>query len=211
MRTLPLDTTGMQFTRRWFINRNHGTFVQYIHPVWAGKPIVYLEIGCFEGQSLCWCLQHILTHLDARAVGVDPWLMTEKLDGGMMEDAMHRAHLNLNRWITGIRPNCQLHRANSAEFLRAVLRRREGYGGIKAGGVDLCMVDGNHNALAVQDDCRLVWRLLRPGGWMLMDDVCNDLPKKDHVRQGLDAFLAEAGDKVERVFKHRYMEGFVKK
>ena len=38
---------------------------------YKGQPITYLEIGTFEGNSLCWMCDHILTHPDARAVSVD--------------------------------------------------------------------------------------------------------------------------------------------
>lgn len=76
--------------------------------------------------------------------------------------------------------------------------------------VDLCLVDGNHNALAVQDDCRMVYQVLKPGGWLILDDVSNDFYKEDHVKQGLDAFLLEAGNKVECVFKGRYVEAYRK-
>ena len=47
---------------------------------------------------------------------------------------------------------------------------------------------------------------MKPGGWMLFDDVENDKPKAKHVKQGINMFLSIHGDKVKQVFKHRYME-----
>lgn len=214
-RKMDLDRTGLTFTRSWFLNRNLQTFREHVYPEWAGKPIVYLELGVFEGMSLCWMLQHVLTHPDARAVGIDPWLETTKLDGNVMEQVKDRAFHNTDRWFlqdyqerisSGRQPKCSLYRANSAEALRKMCGRG-GFAGITKGSVDVCMVDGNHNALAVLDDLRLVHKLVRPGGWIMLDDVENDVPKQDHVKQGLAMWLAETeGRAAEMVVKHRYME-----
>ncbi len=209
-RQMDLDATDMQFTRNWFRMRNLATFREFVHPVWAGKPITYLELGVFEGMSMCWMMQHILTHPKARAVGIDPWLQTTKLSEGDMELVKQRALYNIARWSFaaegGSHGKCELHRANSAEILRRMVGRH-GFAGITKGSVDLCMVDGNHNALAVLDDLRLVHQLMKVGGWILLDDVENDRPKVDHVREGLDMWLVEVGgDDVSQVWKHKYME-----
>lgn len=194
-----------QFTRNWFCNRNLPAFRELILPEWAGKPAKYLEIGVFEGMSMTWMLQRVLTHPDARAVGVDPWLMTTKIGPKEMEDIMHRAIENTSPWLD----RRTLIRGNSAEVLRLMLRNRHGYMGIKAEGVDICMVDGDHNALGVIDDCRLVWKLLKPGGWMICDDVENDKQKVHHVDEGLRVFLSETPS-AELVAKKDYIEIYCK-
>jgi len=205
----PVEGHQFQFTKNWFLNRNKETFRQLVLPQWAGKPIKYLELGVFEGMSMTWMLQHVLTHPFARAVGVDPWLMTTKLSGADMEEVMRRAHQNIEPW-TGVFGNkCTLVRGNSAEVLRLMLKNHHGFLGIKRGNVDLCMVDGNHNELGVLDDCRLVWQLLKPGGQMLLDDVENDHEKEHHVKHGLAMFLAETPE-AESVWKHGYVECYRK-
>lgn len=200
MRQMDLQLGHYQFTRNWFRNRNLATFREKVHPEWAGKPIVYLELGVFEGQSLCWMLEHVLTHPDSRAVGVDPWLMTEKLNDDLMSDVMTLAYNN----VRAFNCRCQLYRANSAEILR--IMNKQGFAGITKNSLDICLIDGNHNALAVLDDCLLVLQLMKPGGWMMFDDVVNAHEKKDHVKQGLEMFLAQAGDRVKEVWKHGHME-----
>ena len=87
----------------------------------------------------------------------------------------------------------------SAEFL-----------GIAPGKVDLCMIDGDHNAATVYDDARLVFQLVRSGGWIMFDDVENGRAKTEHVKDGLTSFLQEYGDKVKLVVKDRYMEIYEK-
>lgn len=38
---------------------------------YKGQPITYLEIGVWEGRSMCWMFDNILTHPDSRAVAVE--------------------------------------------------------------------------------------------------------------------------------------------
>ncbi len=204
MRKYNLNDFDLSFTRNWFFNRNYATFVKFVKPRWEGEPITYLEIGVFEGQSLCWCLKHILTHPDSRAVGIDPHLMTRKLSSERMEAVMARASHNLKPW-----PKCELIRGNSSEVLRRMTHRR-GWGGIKRGFVDLCMVDGDHHSFAVLDDAKLCLRLLRPGGWMLFDDWKNGRKKEDHVKEGIEMFLDRKGSQVRVEWEHKYMICFSK-
>lgn len=220
-----MDIEGIkrfEFTRGWFRARNLAAFREHVHPAWAGKPVVYLELGVFEGMSMVWMLQRVLTHPDSRAVGIDPWLMTEKLDAACMEQVRRRAEQNLLNWTamttcsTGhnagnasAEGSCRLQQANSAEALRKMFRRG-GFLGLGIGrGLrrpDLSLIDGGHNALAVLDDARLVFRLLQPGGQMIFDDVENDIDKgPDHVKGGLAMFLADMPP-VKLVWKSRYCE-----
>jgi len=206
-RTYPIEPRvgqDFRFTRRWFLTRNYGTFVKFVVPKWAGIPTIYLELGVFEGMSMVWMLQHVLTHPDSRSVGIDPWLITTKMDQAQMSDVMSNAFHNTAPWSGGKEDKCSLIQANSAEVLRRMVHKR-GYAGIRRGSVDVCMVDGNHNSLAVWDDCRLVYKLLKVGGWMLLDDVENDIEKADHVKQGLQLFLNEVGGGVKEVWRHKYM------
>lgn len=202
-----------QWTRGWFRNRNLPTFRQHIYPVWRDKPgLVYLELGVFEGMSACWMLQRVLTHETSRVVCVDPWLMTTKLDTSVMEGVYHRALENLASWCHPLEANhdlwkCRVIRANSAEVLRRMCSH--GFAGITKDSVDLCMIDGNHNDLAVLDDLRHCVQLVKSGGWLLLDDVENDIEKKDHVRQGVDMWLKESPP-VELAWKDRYMECYTR-
>lgn len=203
-REMDLDLSGhsFEFQRNWFRNRNLATFREYIHPEWAGKPdLVYLEIGVFEGMSMLWMMQKILTDKGSRSVGIDPWLITTKLDSAYMEGVYRRAIHNLLPYIN----RCQLIRGNSAEVLRR-MNSRKGYAGIEKESVDICMIDGDHNRWAVVDDANEVLPLMKPGGWVLFDDVENDRPKKNHVKDGLHQFLEEKGSEVRLLWRHKYME-----
>lgn len=192
-----------QFTRHWFSSRNKRTFADYVLPEWKYKKAFYLELGVFEGMSLSWMVLNVLDHPDSRAVGVDPWLMTSKLSSEVMEKVRERAFHNLGPWIG---EKVGLVRGSSTEVLRYALRRKQGFMGIRRKGVDLCMIDGNHHAFAVLDDLRLVYKLVRRGGWIMLDDVENQQKKKHHVKEGLAIWLDTDNPRVDLVTKHRYME-----
>jgi len=49
----------------------------------AGQPITYVEIGCWEGMSASWVAENVLTHEDSRGYGIDPY---EELKRGMLDD-----------------------------------------------------------------------------------------------------------------------------
>lgn len=206
MRTCDLDYSqhDFQFQRRWFVNRNLETFREYVLPQWQGKPCVYLEIGTFEGMSVAWMLQHVLTHPESRAVCCDPWLITTKLDSEFMEGVYKRAQHNTAPW----RNRCQLIRGNSAEVLRRM--QSKGHAGIGKQSVDLCMIDGNHWAPYVADDLANCFELVKQGGWIIADDVENVHEKANHVKQGLAQWLADNPGKVRQVWKHRFCECYEK-
>ena len=210
------EKTQCTFKRNWFRNRNRETFTQYVKPNWAGKPnITYLEIGVFEGASIVWMLENVLTHPSSRAVGIDPWLITTKLDQEYMDGVRFRAWDNTMRWrnetVVGTEgpdqlSRCFLQRGNSCEILRR-MNSRGGYLGITKKSADICMIDGDHNAYAVLDDAMQVLSLMKTGGWVLFDDVENRVKKENHVKQGIELLQKEVGeDRLELVAKHRFME-----
>jgi predicted O-methyltransferase YrrM len=201
---MDVDRTDKQFTRNWFTQRNRPTFIEYVLPKWANQPITYLELGIFEGMSMVWMMQYVLTHPQSRAVGIDPWLQTMKQDNAYMEEVWGRAVHNLKSY-----PTCQLVRCTSAVALRKMLHRR-GWCGLSRASVDVCMIDGEHNALAVLDDAILAVQLLKPGGWLLFDDVENKGNFDDHVKHGIKMFL-ESNPGVHQLWKHGHMECYEKR
>lgn len=213
----PIEGHTFNFSKGWFVTRNKKTFEEYVLPQFAGFPITYLEIGVFEGMSMTWMLQNVLTHPDSRAVGVDPWLMMPKRDTANMEAVRERAYSNLAPWLkTG---KCQLFRATSSDFLDTCIYRNKRPGGIGVETVDLCMIDGNHWAPFVAYDAERAYKMLKspkdstPGGMLLFDDVENDRDKPEgmHVETGIQMFLEKMdyqGIVIE--WKHRYMEGWRK-
>jgi len=196
-----------EFTRNWFRRRNKATFEQFVLPVWKDRPITWLEIGVFEGQSTVWVLENILTHPKSKLVCIDPWLMMPpKWSEEKIEQVRLRALRNLKPWVD--RGKCTVLRALSCMVLDRMVSK--GFAGVRRGEVDVVYIDGNHEELAVLSDARYSFQLLRVGGWLIFDDVEMSRPREHHVKQGLHCFVEEVGQSVRRVFKHRHVEAWEK-
>ena len=197
-----VDGEPLEFTRRWFLQRNLPTFRDYVYPEFSSRPANIMEIGVFEGACLVWMLQYL--HPESRFWGIDPWLPTRKLDGDYMDDVRGRAGRNTDRW----RDRCVLYRSNSSE----ALARAHGNNcfGLKKDMLDIALIDGDHTDLAAWSDARMSLPLLRKGGWLLFDDIENRITKKRHVKQGVAMFLEENPGAVKLLWKDRFMECYEK-
>lgn len=195
-----------QYTRRWFRHRNQAAFIEHVQPRWEDKPIFYLEIGVWEGMSLAWMMQNVLTHPNSHAVGIDPWVEIGRWSEESLEQIRQRAVHNLSPW----RDRCVLVRSNSDRAMLHALHTRGGSHGMRRNSADVLMVDGDHRAEPVKNDCGLALQLVKPGGWLLFDDVDESPKKKGHVADGVKMFLAEHGDEVRLLWKSRYVECYEK-
>lgn len=194
-----------RFTRRWFRHRNQATWSTFFLKKFSNdRPMNMIQIGVFEGMDLVWCLQNILGHTNSRVLAIDPWIETTKLDADYMNDVHDRAVHNLMPW----RKKHVIMRGFSQNILPNISYQGIEIRGqqVKTGQFDLIVIDGDHNADAVYMDAILSLRLIKPGGWMVFDDVRNRIPKKDHVQAGLDRFLGDHQDRVRTVWKHRYCD-----
>ena len=125
-------------------------------PVWEkvlkpykGRPgLSYLEIGVYEGRSLIWMLENVLTEPSAKATAVD-------IFRGDYENTYY-ANLELAGFakkVTNIKNYSQLAMRN-LPF--------ESY--------DIIYIDGSHIKNDVLEDAVLSWRLVKPGGLLIFDD-----------------------------------------
>jgi SAM-dependent methyltransferase len=125
-------------------------------PVWEkaleefrGEPdIHYLEIGVFEGRSVIWALENILTHPTARLTGIDPFIGDFK-----------------NTYVQNIARTGMANKVTTIEgFSQEALR------GLPLASFDIVYIDGSHAADDVLEDAVLSWRLLKEGGILIFDD-----------------------------------------
>lgn len=151
-------------------------------------PLVYLEIGVFEGRSACWMLDHVMTHPDSRYIGIDPWADYEGREGAAIE-LLAIANLASHR------EKAELIRGDSRWVLRQTRWRPES--------IDVAYIDGDHRAEAVLTDSVLIWPLIRPGGVLIWDDYGNR-GKNRSVRKGVDAFLSCLDERFDRLFERDY-------
>jgi predicted O-methyltransferase YrrM len=118
----------------------------------------WLEVGCYEGRSALWTLDHVLVGPGLPFLYcVDPFHdpVRAAQDGGVNPDYAALFDENLRG-----RHNVVKIRAESRDALPQ-LRPRSFSG---------AYVDGDHQLEAVREDLRLVWDLLVPGGLLVADD-----------------------------------------
>lgn len=164
--------SGYTFTRNW-ADRGLLNWHEYLADL-AGKPLVYLEIGIFEGRSGCRLLDEFLTHPDARYIGIDIWKYESKYDGPTVEA---RARANLERHLGKV----ELIQGSSPWVLR--------HPRWLPASIDVGYIDGDHGMAGVLADSVLVWPLVKPGGVVIWDDY-SSRRRNRQVRLAVDRFLA---------------------
>ena len=135
------------------------------------KPNVkYLEIGVFEGSSLIWMLENILTHSTSRATGIDIF------PGDMKETFMG------NLKISGLQDKV----TTIVGYSQYELRK------LPPLSFDIIYIDGSHVANDVLSDAVLSWLLLKDGGLMIFDDYLYglDLPSDLRPQVAVDSFIS---------------------
>jgi hypothetical protein len=135
-----------------------------------------LDIGVYRGRSL---LPQALAHkryTGGVAYGVDPWSaeqakgndslqLKEKINHFLCEIDFEAVYRDVDkiRKALGFENHCQLVRKTSVEAAS--------YFGQKNITFDLIHIDGNHDAAPVMKDVELYLPLLKPEGFLVMDDV----------------------------------------
>lgn len=195
--------------RRWFGPEEAGLGLD-------GRPVRVLELGSWEGLSLSFWLQHILSrHPDSLIVCVDHFDDMET-DAG----AARRQRLLANARLFPLPNKLRVLPNFTLPALMQVLHDHgrgssadDGFTALAGEGFDLVYVDADHTARGTLLDALLAWKLLRTGGHMLFDDymwpVQSDrhphnppsVDHPDHPQTGIDAFLKLAGHELEIVSK----------
>lgn len=122
----------------------------------VGQPVVALEIGCWEGRTTVWLLENILTHPQARIICIDPFAPYPEAEDFdyPMEDILRRFRANIALYSHKV----TFCKARSDEVLPLSIE------------VDIAYIDGSHEARDVFKDASRVWKMLTPGGVMILDD-----------------------------------------
>lgn len=170
-------------TREWF-NRVRGEFAQWFAPL-CGKPITYLEIGCWVGGSAEWACQNLLTHPDARGFGIDPYLeMTRRHPQWQMdlvkEFAAKRVEQYRWTWLYGTSKD-RLPEWNH-------------------GTIHALYIDGDHSAAAIVDDFKTALPHLAPDAIVVFDDYGVGLRKAEPTTPtACDAIMSVCGSFVRKI------------
>ncbi len=156
---------------------------------YRGRPVHYLEVGCYEGRSALWMMDNILTHRAARAVCLDqfdgPYYST------FLRNLKHSGHQKKVRVI----------KAPSSRGLRKLPMES----------FDVIYLDASHAAYDILTDACLSWLLLKNGGLLIFDDykLCRCGSPDIRTDAPIDAFLAAFGRQLNLL--HRGEQVIVKK
>lgn len=161
------------FTSDW-TSRNYRVWDKAYQPFKAQPSIRYLEIGTFEGRSLLWMFENILTDPTASATVIDPFLGDYK---NTYLGNLNKAGID-NR-VTTI-----------ADFSQIALRKLP-----LDQQFDIIYIDGSHAKDDTLEDAVLSWRLLKEGGVMVFDDYqfigakFHNRPPTDFPKAAIDPFV----------------------
>lgn len=173
------------FTNNWFQTTAKANFEKYLLPL-KDKPVSFLEIGCYEGQSSLWMLENVLTHKNSGLTVIDTFEGSP--EHGEENDLLERFKEN----IKGYSP--RILKGNSRFFLKNLAINQ--FDDIE---YDFIYVDGSHEATDVLEDAVLSFPLLKTGGLMIFDDYQfgSQLDKHLTPKPAIDAFLEVYANKIK--------------
>lgn len=148
-----------------------------------GKPnLRYLEIGVFEGRTLIWMFDNILTHPTSRASVIDNF-----------EDKKEEVYFS-NLKLSGHSGKVETHIGSSQALIRELPLQQ----------FDIIYIDGSHLASDVLSDAVQSWEVLKVGGIMVFDDyeLAAEYIKDQSPKLAIDSFLAVFKFKLETQMKN---------
>ncbi len=212
----------------WFRDLSAKLWERYLLPRFERRePVWYCETGTCEAMSLIWALEHF-NKPGALCVGIDPfwnsrhwhvqegdehrkatvsnvsaWFTWEHrtddhcLDGVNQSETLPKEYI----WSSTDGPRCEVHAESSDVYLQRETRR-----------FDVCFVDGSHNADIALLDIILMFRLLKDGGVLIVDDYDREIRGgRPQVKPAVDAFVMAFRGYFDRLYEHQRQIAFVKR
>lgn len=142
----------------------------------------YLEVGVFEGKSVVWMLENILTDPSSHVTAVD--IFPGELKSTFLRNVELAGSAEAVTTIEGL---------SSVELRKLPLQN-----------YDIVYIDGSHTADDVLADAVLAWGLLKTGGVMIFDDFLwvgrgggKLLPEELRPALGVSSFIAAYRNEIE--------------
>ena len=170
---MPKSRGNYVFTSDWFTH-DIPNWTRVLGEL-KGKPnLTYLEIGSYEGRSLFWVMDNILTHPSSKAIAID--IFEGDLEGRFLENVKRSGRSSSIKVIKGY----------------SQLKLRD----LPLNSCDVIYIDGDHRSRGVISDAILSWDLLKAGGIMIFDDyrLYSDLPVETRPEFAIDFFLTTFRD-----------------
>jgi len=146
------------------------------------RPLVWLELGSFEGRSAIWTVENVLTHPSSKIYCIDLWNVGHPYSNRPDYDFEAVFDFNIRTYpqITKIK--------GASKDILPTLRPHSFHG---------CYIDASHEREDVLRDGRLVLPLMKNGSVMIFDDYY--WPDAPGVKEAVDALLLEWNQKVKVV------------
>lgn len=125
----------------------------------AGRPILYVEIGVWKANSAEWVSENILTHPAAHGYGIDPYPSDKKRNQRTIDTEI-KAHAVARMQQFQDAGKWQWHFSKSQDVLRTW----------DYGEIDFLYIDGSHLAHDVVMDFCFAWPHLKNGSLVIFDD-----------------------------------------
>ena len=135
------------FSYDW-TTRNIPVWTRVLGPMMGKPDLNYLEVGVFEGRTVAWMLENVLTHPTARLTGID-------IFQGDLEA----------KYLATLEATGQADKATTIKGYSQVELKR-----LPPESFDIIYVDASHTADDVLSDAVLSWQLLKNDGILIFDD-----------------------------------------
>lgn len=161
------------------------------HPHWehiiksnidVSKPLVVVEVGCFEGRSTVWFADKLLNNPQSRMYCIDTWKGGEEVE---------RAKLNFD--MDQVKSNF-IHNTSTHQRFRQIITNQstslEGLIDLAAAymnKIDFIYLDGSHTQKDTLVDLVLALNLVKVGGTIIVDDYLNSMSTKNTLLRPKDA------------------------
>jgi predicted O-methyltransferase YrrM len=182
-----LNNEGYEFSADWFSEKTPA-WEAALAPFKAKPGVQYLEVGVYEGMSVAWMLENILTDPSSRVTAVDIFYgtVTESVNG--FSEALRDKFLR-NVEAAGGTDKIRV----ITEFSQTALRR------LPAQYFDIIYIDGSHMAPDVLEDAVLAMRLLKKDGVLIFDDYRWKMkdPLMNRPKYALDVFVEFYGEQFD--------------
>jgi len=191
-----IASSGFKFSNGWF----HGNIPRWDKFIPQKNPRKILEIGSFEGQSICYLIEKLSDGTNLEIHSIDTWEggiehQAEGEDMSLIED-----HFDYNvKLASKNKANIKIYKHKG---FSDVLMPKMLASGMK-NYFDLVYIDGSHLASDVLSDAIMGFRLLRVGGLLGFDDyLLNYLPEMnrsplENPKPAIDAFTNIYFKKIE--------------
>lgn len=135
-----------------------------------------VEIGVWKGSSLM-CFAEALEVTGGRVIGIDPYLMDaarNKVGNKKVERLIYKVLIADQSVLDSVHDRLArtIHDYGLERTITLVRERSEKYCvHIEPESVDVLHIDGNHDEECVSQDIKRYLPLVKPGGYVVMDDV----------------------------------------